>query len=148
MKFRAKVIPSGNATAVEIPTDVMRTLGSSPRPLITVTINGHTWRSRVAKMYGQYLVGISAANRTASGIAEGEIIEIDLKLDTEPRVVSEPSDLAKALNEYPEARATFDRLPYGLKRKHVSSIEEAKTPEVRQRRIAKLVKTMRSNSET
>ena len=46
MKFRAKVIPSGNANGVEIPKDVMKAVGSSPRPLITVTINGHTWRSR------------------------------------------------------------------------------------------------------
>jgi antitoxin component of MazEF toxin-antitoxin module len=148
MKFRATVIPSGNATGVEIPPDVMKGLGSSPRPLITVTINGHTWRSRVAKKHGQCLVGISAANRAASGISEGDIIEIDLKLDTEPRVVSEPPDLAKALNEDPVARVAFDRLPYGLKRKHVTSIENAKSSEVRQRRIAKLVTTMRSDRST
>ena len=144
MKFRAKVIPSGNATAVEIPTAVMKSLGSGPRPLIAVTINGHTWRSRVALMRGQRLVGISAANRAASGIAEGDVVGVDLKLDTEPRVVPEPPDLTKALNDDPEARAAFDRLPYGLKRKHVAAIEEAKASEVRQRRIAKLVTTMRS----
>ena len=146
MKFRARVIPSGNATAVEVPTDVMKALGSGPRPLIAVTVNGHMWRSRVALMRGQRLVGISAANRAASGIAEGDVVEVDLKLDTEPRVVPEPPDLAKALNDDPEARAVFERLPYGLKRKHVAAIEEAKTPEVRQRRIAKLVATMRSGS--
>jgi bifunctional DNA-binding transcriptional regulator/antitoxin component of YhaV-PrlF toxin-antitoxin module len=144
MKFRAKVIPSGNATGVEIPTDVMKALGSVPRPLVAVTIKGHIWRSRVALMRGQCLIGINAANRAASGIAEGDVVEVDLKLDTEPRVVPEPTDLVKALNEAPEVRAAFDRLPYGLKRKHVATIEEAKTSEVRQRRIAKLVTTMRS----
>jgi hypothetical protein len=144
MKFRAKVIPSGNATGVEIPTDVMKAIGSGSRPLIAVTINGHTWRSRVASMRGKHLVGTGAANRAASGIAEGDVVEVELELDTEPRVVPEPPDLAKALNDDPEARAAFDRLPYGLKRKHVAAIEEAKTSEVRQRRIAKLVATMRS----
>ena len=144
MKYRAKVIPSGNATAVEVPTDVMKALGSGRRPLIAVTINGHMWRSRVALMRGQCLVGISAANSAASGIAEGDVVEVDLELDTEPRVVPEPPDLAKALNDDPEGRAAFDRLPYGLKRKHVAAIEEAKTSEVRQRRIASLVATMRS----
>ena len=143
MKFRAKVIPSGNATGVEIPADVMKALGSGPRPLIAVTINGHTWRSRAASMRGQQLVGISAANRAASGIAEGDVVEVDLELDTEPRVVPVPADLAMALNEDPEASAAFDRLPYGLKRKHVAAIEEAKTSEVRERRIARLVATMR-----
>jgi antitoxin component of MazEF toxin-antitoxin module len=145
MKFRAQVIPSGNATAVEIPTDVMQVLAFSPRPAIAITINGHSWRSRVALMRGQVLVRISAANRAASGIAEGDVVEVDLQLDTEPRVVPEPPDLAKALNHEPAARAAFDRLPYGLKRKHVAAIEEAKTSAVRQRRITKLVTTMRSD---
>ena len=94
-------------------------------------------------MRGQCLVGISAANRAASGIAEGDVVEVDLELDTEPRVVSEPADLAKALNDDPNARAAFDRLPYGLKRKHVAAIEEAKSSEVRRSRITKLVAAMR-----
>jgi hypothetical protein len=143
MKFQAKVIPSGNATAVEVPTDVMKALGSGPRPLIAVTINGHAWRSRVASMRGQCLVGISAANRAASAIAEGDMVEVDLELDTEPRVVPEPADLAKALDDDPEGRAAFDRLSYGLRRKHVAAIEEARTAEVRRSRITKLVTTMR-----
>ncbi len=145
MKFQAEVIPSGNATGVEIPADVMKALGAGSRPLIAVTINGHTWRSRVASMRGKHLIGISAANRAASAIAEGEVVEVDLALDTEPRVVPEPPDLARALHDDPEARAAFDRLPYGLRRRHVAAIEEAKTSEVRQRRIAKLVATLRSD---
>jgi hypothetical protein len=143
MKFRAKVVPSGNATAVEIPKKVVDDLGSGPRPLIAVTVNDHTWRSRVALMRGKCLVGISAANRAASGISEGDVVEVNLKLDTEPRVVAEPPDLAKALNKDPEVRAAFDGLPYGLKRKEVAAIDEAKTPEVRQRWISKLVTRVR-----
>jgi uncharacterized protein YdeI (YjbR/CyaY-like superfamily) len=95
-------------------------------------------------MRGQCLVGISAANRAASGIGEGDIVEVSLKLDTEPRVVRAPPDLAKALKDDPEARSAFDGLPFGLKRKHVAAVEEAKTSEVRQRRIAKLVTMMRT----
>jgi len=146
MKFKARVIPSGNATGVEIPKNVVEAMRSGPRPLITVTINGHTWRSRVALMCGQRLVGISAANRAASGIAEGDIVVVDLKLDTAPRIVAQPPDLAKALRHDPEAGAGFDRLPFGLKRKHVATIEAAKTPETRQRRIARLVAAMSERS--
>jgi hypothetical protein len=145
MKFQAKVIPSGNATGVGVPADVVKALGSGSRPLIVVTINGHTWRSRVASMRGEHLVGISAANRAASGIAAGDMVEVDLELDTEPRVVPEPPDLARALRDDPEARAAFERLPYGLRRRHVAAIEDARTSEVRQRRIAKLVATLRSD---
>ena len=94
-------------------------------------------------MRGQCLVGISAANRTAAGIAEGDIVEVNLQLDYEPREVLEPSDLADALNDAPEARASFDRLSFGLKRRHVTAIEEAKSTEVRRRRIGKLITALR-----
>jgi hypothetical protein len=143
LRFTATVIPSGNATAVEVPEAVMKALGPQARPPIAVAINGHTWRSRLALMRGQRLVGISAANRAAAGIVEGDLVEVDLELDEAPRDIAEPPDLADALNEDPNAKAAFDRLPFGLKRKHVADIEQAKTPEVRQRRIQKLVATMR-----
>lgn len=90
-------------------------------------------------MRGKSLVGISAANRVASGIAKGEVVDVAIELDTEPRLVPEPADLAKALNKSRKARAAFDSLPFGLKRKHVTAIEGAKSLDTRRRRIAKLV---------
>jgi ribosomal protein S5 len=144
VSFQAQVIPSGNATAVEIPAAVVAALEGGARPLIAITINGHTWRSRVALMHGQALVGISAANRAASGIAAGDVVAVTVELDDAPRVVSEPPDLAAALDADPEARAAFDKLPYGLQRKEVAAIEEAKSAETRQRRIAKLAAGLRS----
>lgn len=142
MQFRATVIPSGNASAVEIPDDVMQSLGPEARPPISITINGYSWRSRVAIKNGHRLVGISAAHRAAAGIAEGQAIELDITLDTAPRDVEEPDDLKSALDDNPAARAAFDKLPFGLRAKHVRDIEAAKTPEVRVRRIGKLVETL------
>ena len=82
------------------------------RPKVVITIGGHSWRSRVASMGGRFIVGISAANRAASGISEGDVTEVDLWLDDEPRVAAEPPDLAAALDRDPRARAAFDQLPY------------------------------------
>lgn len=90
-------------------------------------------------MRGKSLVGISAANRKASGIAAGDEVEVSIELDAEPRVVTEPVDVAAALDVRKDLRAAFDRLPFGLKRKHLRDIEESKSAETRQRRIAKLV---------
>ena len=97
-------------------------------------------------MRGQCLIGISAANRKAAGIAEGEVIEVELQLDSEPREVLPPADLAMALRASPEAKAAFDRLPFGLKRKHVAAIEDASSPEVRLRRIGRLVTDLGAKS--
>lgn len=142
VKFKAKVVPSGNATAVEVPDKVMQALGPEGRPPVVITINGHSWRSRVAAMRGLKLIGISAANRVAAGITEAEMIEVELVLDTAPREVEEPADLATALKANRAARAAFDKLAFGLKAKHVREIEEAKSAEVRARRIGKLVETL------
>jgi hypothetical protein len=142
LKFRVLVIPSGNATGVEVPREVMTALGPEARPPVTITINGHTWRSRVALMRGQCLIGISAANRAAARIAEGDIVDVDLRPDREPRDVSLPSDLLDALNGSPDARTAFDRLPFGVKRKLAADIEQAKSADVRQRRIGKAVATL------
>jgi len=95
--FTARVVPAGNATGVEVPAEVVGALGAGKRPKVVITINGHSWRSRVASMGGRFVVGISAANRAASGIALGVEVEVALDLDTEPRLVAEPIDLAEAL---------------------------------------------------
>jgi Domain of unknown function (DUF1905)/Bacteriocin-protection, YdeI or OmpD-Associated len=141
--FRATVVPAGNATGVEVPAEVVDALGDGKRPKVAITINGHSWRSRIASRGGRYLIGISAANRAAAGIAEGDAIEVMLQLDTEPRVVDEPPDLKDALDADPTVRAAFDRLAFGLRRKDVNDIEAAKTHQTRQRRIERLVESLR-----
>lgn len=146
MVFRATVEPAGNATGVEVPADVVDALGAGKRPAVVITINGHTWRSRVAAMGGRFIVGISAANRAASKIAEGDEVEVDLQLDTEPRVVVEPPDFTEALDADPQLRTAYDRLAYTHRRRHVLAIEGAKTAETRQRRIAKAIEAIREGA--
>ncbi|MGP9017460.1 YdeI/OmpD-associated family protein [Streptomyces sp. BR1] len=143
MKFKATVIPSGNALGVEVPQQVIDDLGQGKRPPVVVAINGHSWRTRVAAMRGQILIGISAANREASGVDLGEEIEVDLRLDDEPRVVEAPEDLAAALDAEPGLRGAYDRMAFSLKRKQVGEIESAKSPETRQRRIDKMIESLR-----
>jgi uncharacterized protein YdeI (YjbR/CyaY-like superfamily) len=109
---------------------------------VKITINGHAWRSRVAIMRGRYLLGLSNANRQAAGVQIGQEVEVELELDTEPRIVVEPADFVSALDADPVARAAYDRLPDGRKREHVRSIESAKKPETRQRRIEKALATL------
>jgi uncharacterized protein YdeI (YjbR/CyaY-like superfamily) len=53
-----------------------------------------------------------------------------------------PADFAEALDRDAEAKRFFDGLSYSNKSRHVLSIEGAKTPETRQRRIEKSVSTL------
>ncbi len=86
---------------------------------------------------------ISAENRTSAGVAAGDEVDVDIELDTEPREVTVPPDFAEALDRDVDAKRFFDGLSYSQKQRHVLPIEEAKTTETRQRRIAKALTTLR-----
>jgi hypothetical protein len=143
VKFRTTVEQAGKtATGIQIPDEIVEGLGAGKRPAVRVTINGHTYRSTVASMGGRFMVGVNAQNREAAGVAGGDKVEVDIELDTAPREVTVPPDLAKALKKDAKARETFDGLSYSNKQAHVLSIEGAKTDETRQRRIAKSVSAL------
>jgi hypothetical protein len=143
MKFRAYVEPPEPMRGLEVPSEMVAALGGGTRPPVTITVNGHSWKSRVAIMRGRHLLGLSNANRQAADVAIGEEVEVELELDTEPRVVVEPPDFAQALDDDPLARAAYNNLSHSRKREHVRAIESAKKPETRQRRIEKAIATLR-----
>jgi hypothetical protein len=140
MRFTAEVEQTGGTTTgIEVPAEVVDALGGGRRPAVRVTINGATYRTSVASMGGRYLVSVSAQNRALTCVHGGDVVEVELVLDTEPRTVEVPADLRAALDAVPEAAAAFDRLPYSHQRQHVEAIAAAKQPATRQRRIDKAV---------
>ena len=137
-RFRAEILLNGKtATGFEVPPEVIARLGPGKRHPVKVTIGPHTYRSTTAVMGGMYLVPLSAEHRTAAGVAAGDVVDIGLEVDTEPRVVTVPDDLAAALGD--DARRAFDALSYSRRRQLVESVEGAKTPATRERRILKVV---------
>lgn len=143
MRFRAKILTSGKtATGIEVPVKVVEALGSR-RPKVRATINGYTYRSSVASMSGTYMLGVSAEVREKTGVAGGDVVDVDLELDAEERVVTVPPELAKALRREPAAARFFEGLPYSQQRWFVSGIEGAKKPETRKRRVEAAVARLR-----
>ncbi len=143
MRFRTTILQGDKtATGIRVPDEVVAALGSGKRPAVTVTINGFTYRSTIAVMGGAFMVGVSAENRAGAGVAGGDEVDVDVKVDTEPREVDVPADFGAALDRVPAAREAFDGLAYSNKRRHVVAIEGSKTAETRQRRIDKSVATL------
>ena len=120
----------------------MTSLGSGKRPAVRVTLNGYTYPSTVAVMGGQFMLPVSAEVRAHAGVAAGDEVEVEINLDTAPREVTVPSDFGEALAHDETAQQFFEGLSYSNKRRVVLSIEGAKTPETRQRRIATAVSTL------
>ena len=143
MKFRSYVEPPEPMRGLEVPPEVVEALGGGQRPAVTITINGHSWKSRMAIMRGRYLLGFSNANRQAAGVVTGDQVEVEVDIDAEPRAVAEPADLARALDADPAARAAYERLSPSRKREHVLAVESAKKPQTRVRRIDKALAMLR-----
>ncbi len=140
MQFRTDVIPSGKTTTgITVSDEQVASLGKGKRPPVTVTINSYTWRTTIAPMGGKNWIGISAEVRERAGVAARDVIDVTVELDTAPREIEVPADLAEALAAVPAANAFFESLSYSNKRRHVESILGAKTDATRQRRIAKTV---------
>lgn len=145
MRFRTTVELGGKtATGIRVPEDVVTALGAGKRPPVQVTIGGYTYRSTVAVMGGVFLLPVSAEVRERAGVAAGDEVDVDVELDTEPREVTVPPDFASALGADERARQFFDGLSYSNRRRIVLGIDDAKTPETRQRRIAAAVDRLRA----
>ena len=117
----------------------MAALAAGKKPPVRVTINGHTYRSTVATIDGQPMVGVSAENRALAGVSGGDEVEVDIELDTAPRVVEVPAELAAALAGDAAAKQFFDSLSNSQKSWYTLQVSGAKTDETRQRRVAKSV---------
>ena len=63
MKFRTHVEPPEPMRGLDVPSEVVKAPDGGKRPAVTITINGHSWKSRVAIMRGRYLLGLSNENR-------------------------------------------------------------------------------------
>lgn len=132
------MLQTGNNTGIEVPAEVIEALGAGRKPAVVVTVNGYEYRSTVAVMGGRHLIPFSADKRAATGIGGGDAIVVDLEVDTAPRTVEVPPDLAAALATA-GSRDAFDALSPSARKAHVTSVESAKTAETRQRRIDAII---------
>ena len=128
-----------NTSGIEVPPEVIEALGAGKKPPVKITIGDYSYRSTVAVMGGHYLVPLSQAHREASGLAGGDQVDITIEVDTEPRTVEVPEDLAAALAAKAGAREAFDKASPSARKEFVRQVVEAKAQDTRERRIAAIV---------
>ena len=86
-----------NATGIEVPAEAIATLGGGKKPAVKVNLNGYIYRTTVGVYGDSFLIPFSSEHREASGLKAGDAVAVLLELDTEPRTVEVPEDLAAAL---------------------------------------------------
>ncbi len=136
-----------NATGIVVPPELVDRLGGGKRAAVRVTVNGHEYRSTLAVMGGEVMVGVSAEVRAAAGVNGGDTVVVELVVDRSSRPVAIPEDFAAALAPAAGTRDFFDALANSLQRYHIDHINGAKTAQTRQRRIDAAVSLFREGKK-
>src|SRR3954452_24650493 len=98
VEFRATLLPRGPAAAVVLDEEQVAAVGEGAKRFpVVATVNGYTWRTSVARMGGESLLGLNRQVRESAGVAAGDTVDVILLLDRAPREVDVPEDLAAAL---------------------------------------------------
>ncbi len=142
MKYRTKIVQTGNNTGIHVPDDILEKLGAGKKPLVKVTLKGYSYRSAVGKMGGKFMISLSAENRNNAGVKGGDELEVSIEIDNEPRTVELPEDLRNAFDKNKKARAAFEKLAPIKKKAIVVNVTGTKVEETRMRRIKKAIEDL------
>lgn len=147
VRFKGVLTPTprgGGGTLVPVPKQVAAKLGLKGMPKINAVIAGTPYRGSLMPMGdGTYCLGVLKSIQDAAGVGAGDSITIDLELDTAPRTVELPPDLAVVIARDQEAIAAWEAMSYTNKKEMARSLEEAKRPETRERRLAQALEALR-----
>ena len=144
LRFTATLVPRGPAAAVVLDDEQAAAVGEGAKRFpVVATVNGHRWRTSVARMGGESLLGLNRAVREAAGVEAGDTVEVALELDTAPREVEVPEALAAALARDRVAQKHYEALAYSHRKEYARWIAEAKREETRERRVAQALEMLR-----
>jgi hypothetical protein len=145
LEARVELVKRGPAAAVVLDDDQVAQVGEGAKRFpVVAAVNGHTWRTSVARMRGEFLLGLNREVREAAGVEAGDTVDLRLELDTAPREVELPPALEAALAKDAAARAAFDKLSYTHRKEHARWVAEAKQDATRERRVTSVLEKLRS----
>ena len=138
MRFSVKLTatPGGVGAFIHVPDSVAEKMGFRGRPKVRAVIAGVSYRGSLMPMGdGSYGLGVLKAIQDEKGIDIGDTITVELDHDTEERTVAVPHDLAAELERHKKAAAAWEKLSFTNRKEIAQSLEEAKKPETRERRL-------------
>jgi len=147
-RFKGTLTPTprgGGGCLVPVPREVADKLGLKGMPKIQAVIAGQPYRGSLMPMGdGTWCLGVLKSIQEAAGVEFGDTVTVELELDTAPRLVQPPPDLARALARDKKMAAAWAGLSFTNKKEMARSLEEAKKPETRERRLAAAIAELRA----
>jgi hypothetical protein len=147
--FTTRIGRTGILRSVIVPAEIVTALGGAMRIPVIARYGGEVTRSTLAPAGGvkRRLVLQMAVLRPAR-LDTGDRIEVSLEPAKESRPQSLPSDLSRALQFRPSAAAELERAAPSTWRIIIERLEQARTPETRQRRVEHIIERLAEMAAT
>jgi len=150
-KLRFKVKLEGKERSdvawLNAPFDVPETFGTRARVPVRGTINGFPFRSSLMPMGGCHGMAVNIAMRDGAKAKAGDVVDVVIERDEEPRTVEAPPELEKELTKSKIARERWEKLAFTHKKEMAISIRDAKQEETKKRRLAKVMHVLKTGAK-
>jgi hypothetical protein len=140
-KYKLEFPESETVGCIKMPFDVKKVFCKGRVP-VKLTINGYTYRTTICHMGDVWGAPLRKEHRENAKVQFGEVVQISVEADTEPRIVETPPDLKKFLQSQ-QVWDLFDKLSYTHKKEFVQWIEGAKKEETRESRKQKMISMLK-----
>lgn len=143
-KFSAKIYKLGINPCVEVPPEISRIFSKRGFVPVIGTLNGHPIRANLVPIgNNRHRLFLNGEMRKNAGVDEGDVVEIGLEIDTEPRVVHLPDEFAFALENDEKLKIAFEMMIPSRRKEILNYLNGVKRPETLKRNIEKVLVMLR-----
>jgi hypothetical protein len=139
MRFSATILEHHPNPYVDVPADVSAAFAEyavAGKIRFEGVLNETTIRGTLMPVAGGgHRLYVNGGMRSAAGVSVGDTISLDVTA-VGPETVNPPADVVAGLHRTEGAQAAFDALPPSRRRELLRYIDDARTPAMRQCRIA------------
>jgi Bacteriocin-protection, YdeI or OmpD-Associated/Domain of unknown function (DUF1905) len=146
-RFLATIYKIWMLRYVDVPEEIGRALekesGKKKHIPVVAIVNGRSTRTTIMPAGGgHYRLQFNVTLRKAARADVGNVVGVELRLDRKSRAMLYPPDLRAPLERHPRLQKEFARLAPGLRRQFLLALLRAKSPQTRQKRIARLLEIL------
>jgi hypothetical protein len=147
-RFKVKLfgMTGMDTAAFHPPFDVAETFGRKGRVPVKGTINGFPFRSSLMNMGEGHMMVVNRQLRDGAKCKAGDTVAIALELDDAKRTVAVPAWLKKIIDADSKAKAAWPKLSFTHQKEYVREIVEAKREETRDKRVALMIRNLRTGT--
>lgn len=147
-RFSAKIYKIGINPVVDPPDEVLRAIfeqaGRSKGPIpVRGLLNGAEFIQTLVKFQGAWRLYVNGIMLKDSGLAVGDMADVEIEFDPRPRDVPMPKEFAAALKKDDKAKAAFNALSPSRQKEILRYLGSLKTAGSLTKNIDRVLKHLR-----